>query len=513
MSLNAYMDGGPAATRNRPTPLAISLALHGAAFVLLMHAPEIKLPEPSKSEYKQAIEGKETKLVWYEFKKQLPDVRPLQSKAETKPLRAKERAPQQIVASRKDAPKRTQIIQTDAPELKETKQFELPNVLAVRMPQIARPFVAPPEAAPPVVAKVTIPDAPEIRTQPLEALKLPDAPRITRRFQPPVVKVPVKLAEVAPAPEAPQLEARIDAGPPVNFSFKAPSRPFTAPPKAAPVAAKVLQVDAPPSLAGTGAMTTPNDILAANSPALNLAVVGLNPAAKAAALPSSSSPGQFSAGPKLRLDGADSAGDGKGLTVPDLYVAGTKSARPDLIAQSFAAPTSSQTLRAAARLAEPHAAPKEDAPESAHPGAIKVSNGPDKRFDGRDVYMMAIQMPNLTSYSGSWLMWYADRTAREAGLAPVAPPIAHRKVDPKYIAAAAADKIEGKVQLFCVIGKDGHVSNVELLRGLDDRLNQSAEEAMSKWEFTPASRHGEPVEVEVVVEIPFRLAPKTQVRF
>ena len=52
--------------------------------------------------------------------------------------------------------------------------------------------------------------------------------------------------------------------------------------------------------------------------------------------------------------------------------------------------------------------------------------------------MMAIQMPNLTSYSGSWLMWYADRTAREAGLAPVAPPVAHRKVDPKYIAAAAA---------------------------------------------------------------------------
>jgi len=35
--------------------------------------------------------------------------------------------------------------------------------------------------------------------------------------------------------------------------------------------------------------------------------------------------------------------------------------------------------------------------------------------------MMAIQMPNLTSYSGSWLMWYADRTAREVGLAPVAP--------------------------------------------------------------------------------------------
>ena len=158
--------------------------------------------------------------------------------------------------------------------------------------------------------------------------------------------------------------------------------------------------------------------------------------------------------------------------------------------------------------------PKDDAqPAARRPGAVKVSSAPDRRFTGRDVYMMAIQMPNLTSYSGSWLMWYADRTAREAGLAPVAPPVAHRKVDPKYVAAAAADRIEGKVQLACVIGKDGRVSTVELVRGLDDRLNQSAEEALAKWEFTPATRHGEPVEVDVLVEIPFRLAPVRRCRY
>ena len=37
------------------------------------------------------------------------------------------------------------------------------------------------------------------------------------------------------------------------------------------------------------------------------------------------------------------------------------------------------------------------------------------------------------------------------------------------------------MQLACVIGKDGRVSTVELVRGLDDRLNQSAEEALAKW--------------------------------
>jgi TonB family protein len=515
MSLTVYMEGA-ARHRKRPGPLAVSLLLHGAAFFALMNAPEIKLPEPSKSAYKQAIEGKETKLVWYEFKKTLPDVKPLDAADERKPLRARVLAPQEIVASRKDAPKRTQMIWTDAPALNEPKPVESPNVLAIRLPEMARAFVPPPEARPRETPKVALPtDAPELRTKPLDAVKLADAPKITRPFVAPPTQVPTKLAEVAPAPEAPQLVARIDNTPALDYSFKSPARPFTAPPvKAASPIAKPASVDAPPAIAAPGAFTTPNDLLAANSRDLNLAVVGLNPAAKPSALPATSSPGQFSAGPKVRLEGADSTGGSKGLTVPDLFVAGAKDAKPDLIAQAFAAPTSQQTLHAAARLAAPHASgPNEGEPEPAHPGAVKVSSAPDPRFNGRDVYMMAIQMPNLTSYSGSWLMWYADRTAREVGLAPIAPPVAHRKVDPKYIAAAAADRIEGKVQLACVIGKDGRVSTVELIRGIDDRLNQSAEEALAKWEFTPATRKGEPVDVDVVVEIPFRLAPRAQVPF
>jgi TonB family protein len=313
------------------------------------------------------------------------------------------------------------------------------------------------------------------------------------------------VAEVVAPSDAPQIEARAIAPPTLNDSFKAPARPFTAPPaKAAPASGKQPALETPPDLI-------------ANSRDLNLAVVGLNPSIQAAALPVNSSPAQFSAGPKVRLEGADGVGGGTGLAVPDLYIAGAKDAKPDLIAQAFAAPTSPLSLRAAARLANPNAAvpsvPKDDPPPTSHTGAVKVSSAPDKRFTGRDVYMMAIQMPNLTSYSGSWLMWYADRTAIQKGLAPVAPPVPHRKVDPKYVASAASDRVEGKVQLACVIGKDGRVSTVELVRGLDDRLNQTAEEALAKWEFEPATRQGEPVEVDVLVEIPFKLAPRTQVRY
>jgi TonB family protein len=496
MSLSAYMDGA-ARDNKRPGPLAVSLALHAAAFFALMNAPEIHLPEASKSAYKQAIEGKEDKLIWFKFNKELPDVTPPRPKADTRPLRATVKARQQIVASRKEITKRTQMVWTPAPELNETKPIDLPNVLAIRLPQMARAFVPPPVQRPDVAKIDVSADAPELQAKPFDPVKLADAaPKITRRFVTPPTKVPARVADVIAPVDAPQLEARA-VSPAMDYSFKSPARPFTAPPaKVVPTTARPVNEEPPPSLT-------------ANSRDLNLAVVGLNPSNIPAPLPVNSSPGQFSAGPKLQPEGADSAGDAKGLTVPDLYVAGGKDAKPDLIAQAFAAPTSQRNLLAAARLAEPRVSgPPEDSP-----GAVKVSNAPDQRFNGRDVYMMAIQMPNLTSYSGSWLMWYSDRTAREVGLAPVAPPVAHRKVDPKYVAAAAADRIEGKVQLACVIGKDGHVSTVELIRGLDDRLNQSAQDALAKWEFTPATRHGEPVEVDVLVEIPFRLAPRAQVPY
>src|SRR6184192_1643846 len=107
MSLSLYMDGA-GHDRKRPGPQAVSLLLHGIAFFALMNAPEIRLPEPSRSEYKQSIQGREEKLVWYKFNKALPDVRPPEARAERNPLRAAVQARQEIVSSRKDAPKRTQ---------------------------------------------------------------------------------------------------------------------------------------------------------------------------------------------------------------------------------------------------------------------------------------------------------------------------------------------------------------------------------------------------------------------
>jgi TonB family protein len=83
-------------------------------------------------------------------------------------------------------------------------------------------------------------------------------------------------------------------------------------------------------------------------------------------------------------------------------------------------------------------------------------------------------------------------------------------VDPKYIASARDERVEGAVRLFGIIRATGRVDSVELLRHVDDRLDRAAQEALLKWQFEPAKRDGVPVDVEAVFEIPFHLAPRAQ---
>jgi TonB family protein len=300
------------------------------------------------------------------------------------------------------------------------------------------------------------------------------------------------------AEAAPQIVAAMTAN--SLAAPKLPPKPFAAPPAIRQTAGKTIDTSA--------ALDMP-----ANSTDLNVAIVGLNPIDKMAALPAAPSPGAFSAGPVVRRDGATSEGGGKGLSVPDLFVRGPRDTKPDLMAMAIAAPTSKENLRAAMRKDDATGAVHAPPPESDSPkGATRVSSAPDPRFNGREIFMMAIQMPQLTSYSGSWLMWYSDHTLHQTAMGPIAPPEAHRKVDPKYVASAVSERVEGRVTLACVIDKTGRVASVELLRGVDDRLNKSAEEALAKWEFYPATRNGVPVDVDVVVEIPFKLQPRIERR-
>jgi outer membrane biosynthesis protein TonB len=62
--------------------------------------------------------------------------------------------------------------------------------------------------------------------------------------------------------------------------------------------------------------------------------------------------------------------------------------------------------------------------------------------------------------------------------------------------------------LYAVIGKDGSVGEIQVVRGVEDLLDENSKSALAQWKFRPATKAGEPVEVEVIAHIPFRIPPK-----
>ena len=234
-----------------------------------------------------------------------------------------------------------------------------------------------------------------------------------------------------------------------------------------------------------------------------MAIVGLNPAKTmdVPAPPVSRAAG-FSAGEQPRVNGGTGANSIALLNVPGLVVkGGAKDTQPTL-ATNFS-PTSKENLLASARVL------MGGAPKAAAGARISGVVAPDPRFAGRMVYSIAIQMPNITSFSGSWLVWFAEREPVPGAAPPqMRAPVVVRKVDPKYIAAAAAERVEGTVRLF---GRHRQGRARGLGRAaaqLDERLDRSAQEALAKWEFGPALRDGIPVDVDAIFEIPFHLAPR-----
>lgn len=126
-----------------------------------------------------------------------------------------------------------------------------------------------------------------------------------------------------------------------------------------------------------------------------------------------------------------------------------------------------------------------------------------KVFGIRRFYSMSLNMPNLNSGGGSWVIRFAELRESE-GKGVLMAPVATQKVDPAYPAELMRQNVEGTVTLYAVIHSDGSVGDVRVLRGVDDRLDTYARTALSRWRFLPAIKNGTPVAVEAVVMIPFR---------
>ena len=152
-----------------------------------------------------------------------------------------------------------------------------------------------------------------------------------------------------------------------------------------------------------------------------------------------------------------------------------------------------------------------DAPERTGPpnfAALAPGAKPEQIFATKKMYTMLVNMPNLNSATGSWILNFSElrssSSAPRVSSADLSGPSPIKKSDPRYPPTLINEHVEGEVVLYAVIRADGSVDSVELVRGLDAQLDANAMEALSQWKFRPASRQGSPVELEAIVHIPFR---------
>jgi TonB family protein len=82
-----------------------------------------------------------------------------------------------------------------------------------------------------------------------------------------------------------------------------------------------------------------------------------------------------------------------------------------------------------------------------------------------------------------------------------------RKVDPGKPKDEELAKLRGMVVLYAVIGQDGEVDRVRIVRSLNPTLALRAMAALKRWKFKAAHIGNRPVEVQALFGVPFRPQP------
>lgn len=87
----------------------------------------------------------------------------------------------------------------------------------------------------------------------------------------------------------------------------------------------------------------------------------------------------------------------------------------------------------------------------------------------------------------------------------VTPPQAIYNPQPQYSEEARRAKMQGNVTVSCVVGADGLVHDAKVVRPAGYGMDENALEAVRQWRFEPAKKDGQPVPVQVNIEVSFRL--------
>ena len=77
--------------------------------------------------------------------------------------------------------------------------------------------------------------------------------------------------------------------------------------------------------------------------------------------------------------------------------------------------------------------------------------------------------------------------------------------DPDYSEEARKATFQGTVVLWMIVAPDGRARDIRVVRSLGMGLDEKAIEAVRTWRFDPARKDGQPVAVQISVEVSFRL--------
>ena len=87
----------------------------------------------------------------------------------------------------------------------------------------------------------------------------------------------------------------------------------------------------------------------------------------------------------------------------------------------------------------------------------------------------------------------------------VSPPRAIYSPEPEFSEEARKAKYQGLCTLMIVVSADGKPTNIRVVNSLGMGLDEKAIETVKTWRFEPGQKDGHPVNVEIAVEVDFRL--------
>ncbi len=482
--------------RVHPTSFIYSIVFHVVIVTGLLLMPPIEIRQHVASDptpiYNELIKPQEKKIVWFAPPpaKNLPNVSAEERIGTFPKPRAPRKAPVAIIATSPNPKSDKQFIWQKVPKLEIRQDTPAPNLIARAAMAIPAP-PPPPEPKP----KIDKPDTQGVKS-PQPNISPPNPSGDVNKAQQvnaQPVEIPKPLKAFVPPPpnqRNPRLTLPVqtaDIPPPdANITGAATARGVL--PEG--IGAPSFSAGNPPPPNGPAGPEHVN-----GNGKVDIAVVGLHP--DKGQVPDGSRAGSFAQAPTV---GEVATGEVTGgIGVPGLTIRDDRKAVPP--------PHVDEPRKVVLYADRLRSLPISTLSAPLRPATRTIPPNIEGRFHGRNVFTMVIPIENLPEYSSDWIVWFTERDPKSEQFLNVRAPIPLRKfesVDP----VPPGSRTELRVQIAGVITKEGKLEVRALLRNLSPALESAVLRDIQSWEFKPAMHDGMPVDVEVVLEIPFSLPPQ-----